>query len=132
MSTLNLNLLQIYKNCFRKNYSSTEKKPDMNFLFYKTIKYFHNYILLLFKMPKKIIELASPKVSMVSQDWENRQLINTITDGICKLVNIMDNFELNCRTKLKIMTEKIEFAEKQVDYLESLFDLEKMNHNKKN
>jgi len=43
------------------------------------------------------------------------------------MVKILDKFELSCRTKLVILSEKIEFAEKKVDYLESLFNDEKEN-----
>ena len=32
---------------------------------------------------------------------------------------------MTCKTKLKLLNEKLEFAEKKVDYLESLFDLDK-------
>lgn len=35
--------------------------------------------------------------------------------------------EQNIKTKLKMQSEKLEFMEKQVEYLEGLFDLEKKN-----
>ncbi len=101
-------------------------------------------------MSKRSIELLDPKTSMVTEDWANRETVITIVDRIQKIVTILDKFgkmgrysittsndnkkrllpsktEQNIKTKLKMQSEKLEFMEKQVEYLESLFDLEKKN-----
>lgn len=78
-------------------------------------------------MSKRSIELLDPKTSMVTEDWASRETVITIVDRIQKIVTILDKFEQNIKTKLKMQSEKLEFMEKQVEYLESLFDLEKKN-----
>ena len=41
---------------------------------------------------KSSIELLTPKMSMVSEDWENRQMVNVIVNAIGKMTTILNKF----------------------------------------
>ncbi|RDD47136.1 putative protein BRICK1-A [Trichoplax sp. H2] len=52
-------------------------------------------------------------------DWDNREYISAITNNIKKVTNILNAFDITCRSRLANLNEKLTMLEKRIEYLEA-------------
>ncbi|CAG2102544.1 unnamed protein product [Medioppia subpectinata] len=56
-----------------------------------------------------------------SNDWANRQFIETLTTGIQKITNFLNKFDKTCKEKLSSLNQRLTTTEKTVTYLETYY-----------
>ncbi|VDN04699.1 unnamed protein product [Thelazia callipaeda] len=63
------------------------------------------------------------KVTLVQrqlrEDWNNREYAQVISDNIRHIGDFLCNFDLSCRSKIAILSDKISLLERKVEFLEA-------------
>jgi len=55
----------------------------------------------------------------IHQDWANREYIEVITASIKRITDFLNAFDMSCRSRLALLSEKLTVLERRIDYLEA-------------
>ncbi|XP_045685279.1 protein BRICK1-like [Phyllostomus hastatus] len=55
----------------------------------------------------------------IHQDWANREYIELITSSIKKIVDLLNSFNLSCRSRFATLDEKLTALERRIEYIEA-------------
>ncbi|KAL9959299.1 hypothetical protein ACROYT_G032612 [Oculina patagonica] len=55
----------------------------------------------------------------IQQDWENREFIEIVSEGIKKIAEFLNEFDMSCRSRLATINEKLTLLEQRVEYIEA-------------
>lgn len=62
--------------------------------------------------------MASQQAS-IQTDWENREFIETLTAGIKRIAEFLNNFDASTRYRLALLNEKLTVLDKSLEFLEA-------------
>jgi len=55
----------------------------------------------------------------IQQDWENREFIEIVSEGIKKIAEFLNDFDMSCRSRLAKINEQLTSLEQRVEYIEA-------------
>ncbi|KXJ30147.1 putative protein BRICK1-B [Exaiptasia diaphana] len=55
----------------------------------------------------------------IQEDWQNREFVEVISEGIKKIAEFLNDFDISCRSKLAKLNEKITSLELKIEYIEA-------------
>lgn len=63
--------------------------------------------------------MSSEVQQQIQQDWENRQFIEVVSEGIKKIAEFLNDFDVSCRSRLAKINEQLTSLEQRVEYIEA-------------
>jgi len=63
--------------------------------------------------------MSSEVQQQIQQDWENREFIEIVSEGIKKIAEFLNDFDVSCRSRLAKINEQLTSLEQKVEYIEA-------------
>ncbi|CAH3113179.1 unnamed protein product [Pocillopora meandrina] len=63
--------------------------------------------------------MSSEVQQQIQQDWENREFIEVVSEGIKKIAEFLNDFDVSCRSRLAKINEQLTSLEQRVEYIEA-------------
>ncbi|XP_066030726.1 probable protein BRICK1-B [Pocillopora verrucosa] len=67
----------------------------------------------------KFSTMSSEVQQQIQQDWENREFIEVVSEGIKKIAEFLNDFDVSCRSRLAKINEQLTSLEQRVEYIEA-------------
>ncbi|EDO39509.1 predicted protein [Nematostella vectensis] len=55
----------------------------------------------------------------IQEDWQNREFVEVVSEGIKKIAEFLNDFDISCRSKLAKLNEKVTALELKIEYIEA-------------
>ncbi|XP_074609849.1 protein BRICK1-like [Acropora palmata] len=62
--------------------------------------------------------MSSEVQQQIQQDWENREFIEIVSQGIKKIAEFLNDFDMSCRSRIAKINEQLTSLEQKVEYIE--------------
>ncbi|CAH3178492.1 unnamed protein product [Porites lobata] len=63
--------------------------------------------------------MSSEVQQQIQQDWDNREFIEIVSEGIKKIAEFLNDFDMSCRSRLAKINDQLTSLEQRVEFIEA-------------